>query len=187
MAIRYQQHKANWLECQECPLWETRGKVVLAKGKLPCDLLFIGEAPGISENLIGKPFIGPAGKLLDEMIQSAGLQEAGVRLAYTNIISCIPWEDQELSTKVKQPPKESVKACTPRLHEFLTMARPKLLVALGKFPEKVLSKDKLIDTPIEALTHPAAIARLPYDRKGLAIQRMVINLASLGRRVLDES
>lgn len=68
----WQSHVARWKDCRRCCLCDGRKTVVLARGKIPCDVLFIGEAPGDSENVLGQPFIGPAGKLLDEIIREAG-------------------------------------------------------------------------------------------------------------------
>ncbi len=65
------QHIADWESCTRCPLHTTRRWVVLGRGTLPCDVLFVGEAPGNSENDIGKPFIGQAGKILDSLISAS--------------------------------------------------------------------------------------------------------------------
>jgi uracil-DNA glycosylase len=64
-------HVDDWKDCTRCPLHTVRSNVVLARGSIPCDILFVGEAPGRSEDALGKPFVGPAGILLDEMIEDA--------------------------------------------------------------------------------------------------------------------
>lgn len=67
----YQQHVADWRACTGCTLSERRNRVVLFRGSVPCDVLFVGEAPGESEDVVGTPFVGPAGKFLDGMILEA--------------------------------------------------------------------------------------------------------------------
>lgn len=86
---RWKRHKLKWSKCRECELCETRKQVVLASGSLPCDVLFVGEAPGVSENNLGTPFIGPAGKLLRAQIEAAGMT-GSYKTAFTNLIACIP-------------------------------------------------------------------------------------------------
>ncbi len=68
MGSKYQEYKKQWKGCKRCPLYKTRRKIVHCRGSLPCDIFFLGEAPGDSEDLLGKPFVGPAGKLLDRII-----------------------------------------------------------------------------------------------------------------------
>ena len=65
MTSSFQQHREKWRDCQSCLLNKCRNRVVMARGKLPSPILFIGEAPGESENVVGLPFVGPAGRLLD--------------------------------------------------------------------------------------------------------------------------
>lgn len=88
MSGRYLAHRRKWKNCQKCPLCRSRGKIVLARGKIPSPLLLVGESPGESENVIGRPFIGPAGKLLDRILKVA--VDGRVDYAITNLVACIP-------------------------------------------------------------------------------------------------
>lgn len=168
----WKKHVAKWSDCQLCPLHEVRLKVVLARGKLPCDVLFIGDAPGPNENVIGDPFVGPAGNLLDHFIDKAGYGD--LRLGFTNLIGCFP--KGEDGTKYVDPPKESILACLPRLKELVGMAKPRMVVAVGKIADKWLPKVVTAGLPCVAITHPGAILRMDVSVKGLAIQRAIVTL-----------
>ena len=104
--LKWKDHKEKWINCYGCDLCEQRDKVVLLRGKIPCDVLFIGEAPGVSEDTLGKPFVGPAGTLLDNIIEESDPGE--LKLAWTNVIACIPKDDD--GHKVKEPPRYSIEA-----------------------------------------------------------------------------
>lgn len=181
----YRQHKLKWSECNLCALQDTRRKVVLARGTVPCDILFIGEAPGPSEDVVGVPFIGPAGKLLDQMIQLSIDEmrwETGERFnhALTNLIGCIPIETG--SSKFAEPPEESIEACSIRLQEFVRLAKPKAVVLVGKSAQKAVSGSEALDWPVlhwAEITHPAAILRANISARGLEIQRCVVQLKGL--------
>ena len=90
----YQQHVAKWKNCEQCDLHCHRKRVVLCRGTVPCKILFVGEAPGASEDVVGKPFMGPAGKLLDSMLEEAGFNEGPVSYAMTNLTACIPLDEE---------------------------------------------------------------------------------------------
>jgi DNA polymerase len=145
---------------------------VLGRGKLPCDVLFLGEAPGQSEDVIGIPFAGPAGHLLDMMIDKV-MNGLDLRIAFTNLIACIPKD--ESGDKVNEPEIDSINACQDRLIEFLLLARPKLVIFVGNLSAKHATK--LIDCPSIEVTHPAAILRSDISVKSLLIQRVTVQIA----------
>lgn len=158
----------------------TRANVVLARGDIPCDVLFIGEAPGPAENNLGSPFKGPAGHLLDEIVANA-VAESGVtlRMAYTNLVACIPLEDG--STKFTEPPKASIDACHPRLAEFARMCNPEIVVAVGALSEKYIGKKWETGNAgwikrFAKIIHPAAILRGAVAQRGLAQQNAEVTL-----------
>lgn len=189
----FQKHVLKWKNCQRCDLCHGRTQVVIARGQLPCDILFIGEAPGISEDVLGQPFKGPAGKLMDQIINRAfpghiELAEDGwtenwileVRIAFTNLVGCFPKEQKEEG--INEPPDEAIKACAPRLQEIVKLADPKLIVCVGN-----LSRDWLdtkwkghiklhCEIPMVAVTHPAAILRGNIAAQSLLIQKSVITI-----------
>lgn len=173
-------HVERWSACDGCPLSERRTNVVLARGRIPCDVLFIGEAPGRSEDAHAQPFIGPAGKLLDAMIEAA-LGDTPLRLAFTNLIACIPL-DEENNDKLGEPPYESVMACAGRLAEFVQIAMPRLVVRVGRHAQEWLQpgyQDSIRlgwDCSFVDIVHPAFILRKPIAFQSMERQRTVIIL-----------
>ena len=171
----YQDHKAKWSNCADCLLSRNRRRVVLARGKLPCEILLVGEAPGASENMLGKPFCGPAGKLLDYIMLHAWGNDYR-NYAITNLVACIPLtpDDRGKNTKAADPPKEAIEACEPRLNEFWGIADPLAVVAVGK-----LAKRHLGDSAVASIVHPAAILRADVSQQDLAIQQSIVILQNV--------
>lgn len=182
----WDQHVLEWKDCQRCDYHEKRRVVVLGKGVLPCDVLFLGEAPGKSENLIGQPFVGPAGHLLDKMVKVAEQsrfdtfeeynEAPSVRFAYTNLVGCIPLGED--GDKVAEPEPFSINACRNRVAQVYEMAQPKLVVCVGSLPAKWL--DKVIphrDAKRLDILHPAFILRMPAVQRGMEERRCEVKLA----------
>ncbi len=109
--------------CKRCPLHETRNNPVIGEGD-PEGMVFIGEAPGYNEDQKGEPFVGRAGKVLDELLESVGLKREDVYI--TNIIKCRPPGNRD-------PNPEEIKACSYYLERQLAILEPKIIVPLGKF------------------------------------------------------
>ena len=110
--------------CRKCGLWKTRKKPVVGDGSLDSEILFVGEAPGYHEDLQGYPFVGKAGKIFDELLESAGLQRSKVYIA--NILKCRP-------PKNRNPLKTEIDACTGYLNRQIEIIQPKIIVPLGNF------------------------------------------------------
>jgi len=176
MTTRYQKHCQRWRDCAKCSLYTQRKQVVLAGGIVPAPILFIGEAPGESENVIGRPFVGPAGKLLHQIIDE--VVDGQYNYAFTNLIACIPKDEQ--GNKVTEPSEESIKACAIRLQEFVSLCQPKLIVRVGKLAEKwvkeVIGHERSEEYYYRDIIHPAAILRSDISQQGLAIQRATVAL-----------
>lgn len=176
----WQAHVRAWGNCTRCHLSEVRTEVVLARGDLPCDVLFVGEAPGKSEDSLGKPFVpgAPAGDLLEGIIADA-LGTLPLRVTFTNLIGCIPKDEDGVKM---EPPHESVVACAPRLVELVRMARPSLLVRVGRHAQEYLTPGyrHSIRTGWECsvldMMHPAAILRKPAAFQTIEIQRATVAL-----------
>lgn len=109
-----------------------RRSLVLARGKVPCDVLFVGEAPGEIEDRRGRPFVGPAGQLLDELV--ARSVKPGLRLAFTNLVCCVPRDGE--SGKAAEPAFDQIQACKERLEEFVALCRPRVVVCVGQHARK---------------------------------------------------
>lgn len=176
----FQKHRRKWQQCQLCDLCKTRKQVVLCRGKVPADILMIGKTPGISEDVVGLPFIGPAGHLLDQIIERAW--RGRYDFCLTNIIGCVPLGED--LAKADDPPESAIKACMPRVQELVLMCRPKLIVTVGKLADKWVPRaTERLKLPEEmkppkwcSIIHPAHIIRLEPAQVGLAVQRSVVLL-----------
>ena len=173
MSTVYQNHRNRWQSCQACELSSQRSRVVLARGFLPAQILMVGEAPGPSEDVIGRPFVGPAGKLLDRILAEA--ISAKHTYAITNLVACFPKEAKEAG--INEPSEESIKACAPRLQEFIRLCKPKLVVLVGKLARKHIPWECVEDRLWCEVIHPAAILRMDISQRGLAVQRSIVAIA----------
>lgn len=156
---RYQQHRTEWKKCQRCPLSKTRSRVCTGRGRLPCDCLFIGEAPGQVEDACGEPFLGSAGRLLDRWIAEIDVK---FTWAITNMLGCLPLDTETI--KIRRPTGAELALCLPRLNEFISMANPTVLVLLGKIATvnfRFSEDDDVSDFPATLdLVHPAHTLRV---------------------------
>jgi uracil-DNA glycosylase family 4 len=162
MPTPYEQLIEDWKGCTRCELHRGRNQVVFGRGSLPADVVFVGEAPGESEDTLGQPFKGPAGLDtrvgLDRIIRNS--VPSHLRWAIFNLVGCIP-RNSDLQGKADEPPAESVIACSPRLERFIQIASPRLIVAVGRHAEIALEPGYThsVKIPREirriAIRHPA--------------------------------
>jgi uracil-DNA glycosylase len=156
--------------CKACPLWESGTQTVFGEGSPNAEIVLVGEQPGDQEDLSGKPFVGPAGRLLDQ-----GLEEAGIdrKLAYvTNVVKHFKWQPRGKRRIHQKPNSAEIAACRPWLDAELALLKPKVLVCLGATAGQALlgrqfrvSKDRGV--PVEsdlapvvmATVHPSSILR----------------------------
>ena len=110
--------------CQRCELSQGRTKTVPGEGPENAEIMFIGEAPGFHEDRQGRPFVGAAGKFLDELLASIGLTREDVYIC--NVIKCRPPSNRD-------PQPDEMAACKPFLDKQIELVRPKLIVTLGRF------------------------------------------------------
>lgn len=183
MATKYRTHLNKWFNCRRCASLRKK-QVVLLRGKIPAPILFVGEAPGVSEDVIGIPFVGPAGKLLDRMLEE-GL-DGQVDYCITNLVACIPRVIGE--DKMEAPTEESIYNCRERLEEVFTICNPVATVAVGKLAEKWLPSNFGENQlgKMFSVIHPAAILRLDISQKSLAIQRNIVTISEVADYVLGE-
>lgn len=151
--------------CQKCPLGKTRNNFVFGVGDPHADLLVIGEAPGADEDAKGEPFVGRAGKLLDQILAAVQL-ERGKGVYIANILKCRPPNNRD-------PLPEEVAECEPHLIKQIELIKPKLILALGRIAAQTLLKTntplsklrgQLHDyhgVPLMVTFHPAALLRNP--------------------------
>lgn len=156
--------EAQCRKCRKCSLADSRTNTVFGVGSRTAEILFIGEAPGEQEDLKGEPFVGRAGKLLDDMLSVIDLNRSNIYIA--NMIKCRP-------PKNRDPLHVEQDACLPYLDQQITLLRPKIIVCLGRIAaQKLIAKDFKISqshgewyecfgVPTMALYHPAALLRDP--------------------------
>ena len=120
--------------CTRCPLAVTRGQVVFGSGNSAADLLLVGEAPGFHEDQSGVPFVGQAGRLLDRLLASIGLERQDVYVA--NMLKCRPPQNRD-------PLPAEIASCEPHLFRQIELIRPAVVATLGNFATKLLSGREL--------------------------------------------
>lgn len=162
--------------CQQCSLAKTRLKVVPGEGPEDADLLFIGEAPGWHENQQGRPFVGPAGQLLEELLASIDLKRSDVYIA--NVIKCRPPNNRD-------PLPIEIEACGSFLDRQLAIIQPKMIVTLGRYSmSKFFARESISrihgvarkrgNTLLFPMYHPAAALHQPSLRKTLEADMLKI-------------
>jgi len=150
--------------CRKCRLWKTRKNAVPGEGNPDAEIMFIGQAPGRAEDASGRPFVGRAGKLLDELLAEAGLKREDVFI--TSVLKCFP-------PKNRLPKKDETESCNPYLLEQIKLIKPKTIILLGNIAINTMLGNigKLEDihgrkTRKGGITyvptyHPAAAVRFP--------------------------
>jgi DNA polymerase len=165
----------GWIEikkavpaCTACGLHKTRAQTVLGVGDEQADWLFIGEAPGAEEDRLGEPFVGQAGKLLDNMLAAIGLNRAK-NVYICNVLKCRPPGN-------RNPEPDEVAKCTPHLTRQIALIQPKLIIAMGRFAaQTLLNSDASIASlrgrlhqysglPLIVTYHPAYLLRNLPDK-----------------------
>lgn len=156
------------LNCQKCPLHETRTNVVFGVGKTDAKILFIGEAPGENEDLQGEPFVGRGGKLLDLYLGGIGL-DRNENIYIANMLKCRP-------PKNRDPKPEEMDMCIDWLRELVRIMRPQIIVCVGRISaQRLISPDFRVTkdhgkfynkngTLMMGTFHPAALLRDPRKK-----------------------
>jgi len=114
------------LECRRCPLHKVRKRAVPGEGPPSTTVMLIGEAPGRREDEEGRPFVGPAGRILDELLNQTGISRR--RVYISNVVKCIPLT---ADGKVRTPSRLEVEACSPYLDAQMEIIHPRIVVTLG--------------------------------------------------------
>jgi uracil-DNA glycosylase family 4 len=118
--------------CIRCPLHQTRTKVVFGAGNADAELMFIGEAPGANEDRMGLPFVGAAGKLLDQLLSEIGMERGDVWIC--NVLKCRPPDNRD-------PHPSEIETCQGYLHKQIELVEPTMICTLGNFSTKLLRAD----------------------------------------------
>ena len=180
-SLDWESLQANVAACTRCALHETRTQTVFGVGNPDADWMIIGEAPGAEEDRRGEPFVGRAGKLLDEMLRAVGEDRGSVFIA--NVLKCRPPNNRD-------PKPDESAACRSHLERQIELVAPRIILAVGRIAAQLLlSTDapvgrmrgdvhRLGDTPLVVTYHPAYLLRSPSQKRkswdDLCLARRVI-------------
>src|SRR6184192_3487304 len=156
--------------CTACPLHETGTQTVFGEGTSKAEVVFVGEQPGDQEDLQGKPFVGPAGKLLDKALEDAGIDRSQVYV--TNVVKHFKWQARGKRRIHQKPNWSEIAACRPWLDAELEVVEPRVLVCLGATAAQALlgrdfrvsrQRGERVESPlapyVTATIHPSSILR----------------------------
>jgi uracil-DNA glycosylase family protein len=156
--------------CRACDLWEKATQTVFGEGAVGARMMLVGEQPGDKEDLEGKPFVGPAGRILDEGLQAAGIDRS--RLYLTNAVKHFRFTQRGKRRLHEKPNAQQVRACKPWLESEISVVKPDMIVLLGATaaqavmgPAFRVSKQRgevmpsPLGIPVLATVHPSSILR----------------------------
>ena len=162
-------------ECRACELWKLGTQTVFGEGESNSRVVFVGEQPGNDEDLTGRPFVGPAGKLLEKALSDAGIDRA--KIYVTNVVKHFNWEPRGKRRIHKRPTSVHITACRPWLEAEIRSIKPRVVVCLGATAAQALlgrdfkvtkQRGEVIETgtgyQIVATIHPSAILRAPDEQ-----------------------
>ena len=183
--------------CTACPLYKNATQTVFGEGSPQADVVFVGEQPGDSEDLVGKPFVGPAGKLLDQALAESGIDRSKVYV--TNAVKHFKWEPRGKRRLHKTPTGRDIASCRPWLEAELAALRPRVLVCLGSTaahsvigPEIRVLKDRgrTMETefcPCTVVTvHPSSLLRAADEAARAAAYALFLDDLRLIARLIGE-
>jgi uracil-DNA glycosylase len=183
--------------CQACDLWKTGTQTVFGEGATSAEIVLVGEQPGDKEDLAGRPFVGPAGRVLDEGLEAAGIDRS---LAYvTNAVKHFKWTARGKRRIHQKPNWSEMAACRPWLDAELAAVKPKVLVALGATAAQALlgrqfRVTKQRGVPVEsdlaphvvATVHPSSILRQETEEdRAAAMADFVADLKVVAKLLRD--
>ncbi|HET9848371.1 MAG TPA: UdgX family uracil-DNA binding protein [Candidatus Dormibacteraeota bacterium] len=181
--------------CQACDLYKTGTQTVFGEGAVHAKVLFVGEQPGDREDIEGRPFVGPAGRLLDEALKEAGIDRT--RVYITNTVKHFKWKPQGKRRLHQKPNAAEISACRPWLDAEIALINPAVLVLLGATAAQALlgrdfrvsqQRGEFIERPgmplMMATVHPSSILRAPDDEtRELESGAFVRDLRRLAQRI----
>lgn len=179
--------------CKACDLWERGTQTVFGEGEDPSRVVFVGEQPGDREDLAGRPFVGPAGALLDKALEAAGIDRREVYV--TNVVKHFKWEASGKRRIHAKPNQKQIDACRPWLDSELAVLRPRVVVCLGATAAQALLgksfrvtkmrgeliTDSTLAPFVVATVHPSSILRAQDDEsRRLEMDRFIEDLKKVG-------
>ena len=180
-------------DCKACDLWKRGTQTVFGEGTRRAEVFFVGEQPGNEEDLTGHPFVGPAGRLLNDALADAGIDRAQTYV--TNVVKHFKWEPRGKRRIHKKPNSSEITACRPWLEAEIALIKPKVIVCLGATaaqallgPRFLVSKQRgqFIESTlapyIMATVHPSSILRAPDEEtRHIEKRRFIDDLKKVAR------
>jgi uracil-DNA glycosylase family protein len=182
--------------CRACDLWRRGTQTVFGEGMKRARVMLVGEQPGDREDREGRPFVGPAGALLDKSLEEAGIVREDAYV--TNVVKHFKWQERGKRRIHQKPNAEQIAACRPWLHAELEQVRPRVLVCLGATAAQALlgrsfrvtkQRGQFVESPLAPLAtatvHPSSILRAPDDEARRRERRAFVEDLRAVARVLD--
>ena len=179
-------------DCKACPLWRTGTQTVFGEGLRKADLMLVGEQPGDKEDLAGRPFVGPAGRLLDRSLEEAGIDRGNAYV--TNVVKHFKWEARGKRRIHKKPNLDEITACRPWLDAEIKVVKPRVLLCLGATAAQALlgkqfrvSKERgtFVESDlaeyVSATVHPSSILRAHDADRDREIAAFVADLRGVAK------
>jgi len=180
--------------CRACPLWEDATQTVFGEGLKRARVMLVGEQPGDREDREGRPFVGPAGRILDQALEEAGIDRGDAYV--TNVVKHFKWKPRG-KRRIHQTPKaEEIKACAPWIESEIEVVDPEVLVCLGATavkavmgPEYRAMRDhgRFVESELGRLTtatlHPSAVLRANDEDREEAMRMVVGDLRKVRKRL----
>jgi uracil-DNA glycosylase len=187
--------RAHADQCRNCPLWRNATQTVFGEGAQTASLFFVGEQPGDQEDIAGRPFVGPAGQLLDRALEQAGIDR---KQAYvTNAVKHFKFEPRGRRRIHKKPSEREITACNGWLERELSVVKPKVIIALGATAARAVfgraitigshrgrivagsNAGALADADVLVTVHPSYLLRVPDEEREPAYEAFVADLKLL--------
>jgi uracil-DNA glycosylase family protein len=181
--------------CQACDLWRLGTQTVFGEGAPRAEVMLIGEQPGDREDLTGKPFVGPAGQVLDTALAAAGIDRE--KTYVTNVVKHFKWIPKGKRRIHQTPNTVEIAACRPWLDTEITLIKPRMIICLGATAAQALlgkefritrQRGEFVQSPlaplVTATVHPSSILRMPDDEtRRAAMDRFTEDLKKAARRL----
>jgi DNA polymerase len=181
--------------CRACALWRNATQTVFGEGSAAAEIMFVGEQPGDREDIEGKPFVGPAGRLFDRALEDAGIDRRKVYV--TNVVKHFKFTRRGKRRIHKKPAAEEIAACRPWLQTELDLVKPRVLVALGATAAQALlgrsfrvttQRGRFVESDlapvVTATVHPSSILRAPDEEtRHQEMRRFVADLKKVAREL----
>jgi uracil-DNA glycosylase len=187
--------RAEAAGCRACDLWRSGTQTVFGEGREDAEVMMVGEQPGDREDIEGHPFVGPAGRVLDQGLERAGIDRDLVYV--TNVVKHFKWRPRGKRRIHQKPNAEEIRACRPWLESELEAVQPRVLVCLGSTAAQALlgrqfrvtrERGHFVESPlaerVTATVHPSSILRAPDEQaRTAAMEDFVADLAVVSKEL----